>query len=362
MKKIKIMFFLFSLGHGGVQRFVLNLVKNLNKEQYDITIVLVNKRGINLKHVPNEVKVIDLKAGRVHFSLIPVIRILKKERPDILFSIDTTINIVAILAKVISKSSCKLIIRQAVELNEFSTSRFTLKLAKLLYPKVDKCVVLTNTMKVNINNTLGMKTNKMQVIYNSIDIQNIDSKKVENIKGKIIKINHPRIIAVGRLTKQKNYPMLLDAIKEVLKNHKATLFILGEGEDRDIIQAQIKESKIEDHVVLLGFKENPYKYVYNSDVYVLSSIYEGLSNSLLEALACDIPIVTTDNPDNIIRDGINGFEVELSPKSIANGITRLLENDPLRKSIIKNNSEYKNQFGIDIMISKYEELFNEMLV
>jgi glycosyltransferase involved in cell wall biosynthesis len=97
-------------------------------------------------------------------------------------------------------------------------------------------------------------------------------------------------------------------------------------------------------------------------VYVLSSIYEGLSNSLLEALACDIPIVTTDNPDNIIRDGINGFEVELSPKSIANGITRLLENDPLRKSIIKNNSEYKNQFGIDIMISKYEELFNEMLV
>src|SRR5690625_2126052 len=99
MRKKKIIIFMYSLVGGVVQRFVMNLIIKMDMDKYDISIALVNKKGIYLKDLPKEVGVIDLNAKRVHFSLLPLIKCLKKEQPDILFSIDTNINIIAILAK-----------------------------------------------------------------------------------------------------------------------------------------------------------------------------------------------------------------------------------------------------------------------
>src|SRR5699024_12464580 len=101
MQKKKIMIFMISLGGGGVQRFVMNLISKLNKEKFDLCIALVNKSGVYLNHLPQDVRIIDLKAKRVHISLIPLIKNLKKEQPDILFSVDTSINIVRVLDNLI---------------------------------------------------------------------------------------------------------------------------------------------------------------------------------------------------------------------------------------------------------------------
>lgn len=358
MKKKKITIFMYSLGGGGVQRFVMNLLSKLSYNKYEITIALVNRKGTYLNQLPNYVKIVDLKSKRVHFSLIPLIKHLRKDKPDILFSIDTSINLMAILAKKISKYKGKLIIRQAVEFNKYSTSKVKLFLARHLYPKVDKCIVLSNTMKENLSDTIGLSKKKMKVIYNSIDVNYILEKRSESIDKAIYNIDSPKIIAVGRLTKQKNFAMLLDAFEIVLQHTNATLIILGEGEEENFLKEKAKDLMIENRIIMLGFKNNPYKYIYNSDIFVLSSLYEGLSNALLEALACKVPIVTTNNPDKIIQNGINGYQADLSKKSIADYLIYLLDNEFIRQKIVQNNNKYANQFDIHVMVKKYEEIFD----
>src|SRR5690625_2302123 len=152
--------------------------------------------------------------------------------------------------------------------------------------------------------------------------------------------------------------MLIEAIEIVLQEREVKLIIIGEGEDKLKIETKMKEIGIDNKVLLLGYKDNPYKYIYNSDVFVLPSIYEGLSNALLEALACNILIITTDNPDGIIKNGLNGFQADLTKQSIADTIIRLLNNKSLRESIIKNNNEYMNAFDVLEMKAKYEDIFD----
>ncbi|SIS82829.1 glycosyltransferase [Salimicrobium salexigens] len=359
MNKTKIIIFMFSLGGGGIQKFVMNIVNNINKEKFDISVALVNKKGVYLNELPNEVKVIDLKANRVHYSLIPLIKSMNRENPDILFCIGTNINIVGIMAKLVSRNDPKLIIRQAVDLNKVSTRKINLFLMKRLYPKVDKCVVLTNTMRENITKLIKLPEDKIEVIYNSINIHDISKKKKEVIDESFINIKEPKIISVGRLTKQKNQHMLIDAFNLVLREKKSKLIIIGEGEEKSEIEAKIKENNIQDDVLMLGYKSNPYKYIYNSDIFVLPSLYEGLSNALLEALACDIPIVTTDNPDFIIKDGVNGLQATVDKKDIANKITEILTDKSISEYMKSNNKEYMNNFDISNMINRYENLFKE---
>lgn len=360
MKKIKITIFMYSLGGGGVQRFVMNLLNNLSLDKYEVTLALVKKEGVHLSQVPRKIEVVNFNSKKVHFSLLPLIKHLNKEKPDILFSIDTSINIVATIAKLISKFKGKLIIRQAVEFNEHSTSRIKLLLAKILYPRVDKCIVLSNDMKENLINTVNLSEDKIQIIYNSIDINNIIKKRSEAIKESIKGITSTKIIAVGRLTRQKNFLMLLEAFEIVVKQKESILIIIGEGEEKEKLLNKAKELGIKNKVFLLGYKDNPYKYIYNSDIFVLPSIYEGLSNALLEALACEIPIVTTNNPDKIIQDSINGFQVSLTKEALAEAIIKMLENESMRQKIISNNKKYSLKFDIDIMVKSYENLFSSL--
>ncbi|MCA1010724.1 glycosyltransferase [Halobacillus halophilus] len=361
MKKIKVVIFLYSLGGGGVQKFLINLLKKIDLDKFEISLALVNNRGVYLTEVPNEIKIIDLKAKRVHFSLFPLVRYINQERPDILFSIDTSINIIGILAKILSKRKPKIIIRQAVEINDLSTNKTKLFLAKIFYPKADKCIVLTHTMKNRLVTNLRVPNQLIEVIYNSIDINDILFKRAEEVESSFKELATPKIISVGRLTSQKNHLMLIEAFKLVLEETHATLIIIGEGEDKEKINSKIKDLNLENQVIMLGYHSNPYKYLFNSDIFVLASVYEGLSNALLEALACEIPIITTDNPDNIISHNVNGFKANIQKEDIAKKIKVLLKNENTRERMISNNKNYMYKFDVVNMVNSYEKSFMDTI-
>jgi glycosyltransferase involved in cell wall biosynthesis len=135
----------------------------------------------------------------------------------------------------------------------------------------------------------------------------------------------PVVLAVGRLTKQKDFPLLIRAFAQVCQKRRARLIILGEGPDRPLLEAQVSELGLEDEVALPGFVENPYAYMSRAALYVLSSQWEGLPTVLIEALYCGAPVVATDCPSGPREILANGRYGALVPMGDVSALAQAIE-------------------------------------
>jgi glycosyltransferase involved in cell wall biosynthesis len=143
--------------------------------------------------------------------------------------------------------------------------------------------------------------------------------------------DHPVVIGIGRLVAQKNFRLLIDAFALVKRDHPtARLVILGEGEERGMLEAQIRRLGLQQSVSLPGFVDNPYACLARARVFVLSSDFEGLPTVLIESLAVGTPVVSTDcasGPREVLQDGALGELVPVGEvEAFARGIGRALAN------------------------------------
>ena len=178
----------------------------------------------------------------------------------------------------------------------------------------------------------------------------------------------PLIVSVGRLVPQKGFADLIEAVAIVNLRIETRLMIIGRTNEREVenrLQKQIDNMKIADRVLLAGDKANPYPFMKAADVYVSSSIYEGFSNSLLEALALGLPVVSTNHDfgaDEIIEDNKSGILVPVAdPKAMAEAIVKILEDRELGKRLSRNARRRAENFTIEKTASEYEKLFRELL-
>ena len=145
--------------------------------------------------------------------------------------------------------------------------------------------------------------------------------------------DHLNLVACGRLAAQKDYPSLLRAFKLILNERSATLRILGTGELRSRLDELSTELGIQEHVVFLGFESNPYKYFVSADIFVMSSIFEGFGNVVVEAMMCGTPVVVTDcpfGPGEILESGKVGELVPVGkPEVLAEKVLKLASNPEL---------------------------------
>jgi len=339
-----ITFFLPSLRGGGAERAFLNIANNLAKKGYDVDLVLAQKEGPYLSDVNNNVNVINLNSSRVIFCMIPLIQYMKKSKPDIFFSALPHVNIVSIFSRIISGCRCSLII---TEQNYFSLSvRYIDKiLANLFYAKSDFVIAVSDEIKKDLIKTINLKPSQIKVIYNSVDIEDISSKAKMPVDHKYFNTNKYKvIIGMGRLTNQKDFSTLIRSFKKVKDKKKyVKLIILGEGEERDKLEGLIKKLGLKNDVHLVGFVDNPYSYIKKSDVFVMSSLYEGLPVSLLEALACGVPVISTNcpsGPSEILKDGKYGMLVPVNNSNALSGaIINILEKEPFKTKALKTRAE-----------------------
>jgi glycosyltransferase involved in cell wall biosynthesis len=187
--------------------------------------------------------------------------------------------------------------------NHMSTKHHTGIKAKIwnatiryLYPKADLIIVVSEEIKKDLINNYYINPNKIKVIYNSYDIENIQRLAEEEMEDEYKNIfKKPVIITAGRLNKQKGQWHLIRAFAKVQETiPDAKLVILGEGELEQYLKNLSKDSGLEEDVHFLGFKENPFKYIANSKLFVMSSLYEGFPNALAEAMACGVPVISSD--------------------------------------------------------------------
>ena len=334
----KILFFLPNLAGGGAERVAVNIIRQLDKDYFDISLVLVNQSGKYLNLIPEYVKVYNLESQKTILSIFRLYKQLKQIEPDIVFSTLIRTHIALNIALQGIKE------RPVVFLRSPNSPKLLLSNKQLgivmryflerAYRKADVILAQTPEMKSEISSFHKIKKDKIVVFLNPIDTDLIDEKIKQIINPfDMDKIN---VVAAGRLLKQKGFDILIKSFAKVIrKNSNFHLSIIGE----DVIGEKVKLQNlvlslgIEKNVQFLGFQSNPYQYFYYSDLYVLSSRWEGLPNTVLENLYLKKPIVATKCipfMSELIENGNNGFLVEV--EDIEQLAISILEYKQLKKS------------------------------
>ena len=310
-----IAFFIPSLAGGGAERVAVNLTGELSKRGIKVDLVLGEAEGIFLSEMPKGVHIVDLKVSRVLYALPKLIRYLKKNRPDFMISSLSHSNIIAVLAVKLSGTKTKILVKEDNTLSLASSNSlikdwFVRFLVRFFYPMSDAVIAVSNGVKDDLVKNVHIRPEKIKIIYSPI----ITNEMFEKAKEPVLhpwftSKSIPIIIAVGRLTNQKDFRTLIKAFSLVRKEIEVNLVILGEGEERKSLEDFSEKLGVSEYVYMPGLVDNPYKYMSKSDVFVLSSIYEGLPTVLVEALALGLPIVSTDcksGPREILDNGKYG--------------------------------------------------------
>jgi glycosyltransferase involved in cell wall biosynthesis len=194
---------------------------------------------------------------------------------------------------------------------------------------------------------------RIQVIYNPIATSDLREKSAAILEHPWFKeCEPPVVLAVGRLTRQKGFNILIRAFSRVRRTRAVRLMILGEGEERPFLEDLIRQLGLEQEVSLPGFVQNPYPYMQRASLFVLSSRWEGLPTVLVEALYLGTPIISTDCPGGsreILRDGQYGQLVPVDdPFVLADAMELALSARPHRPP-----QESWQPFDSDFVVDRY---------
>lgn len=228
------------------------------------------------------------------------------------------------------------------------------------YKDFDFLVPVSAILKDKLSNKWPDLSSKMRTIYDIINpavVHQLSQKEV----SEEFPSNIPILLTVGRLVKPKGYDLLLDAALILKKrNINFKWYIIGEGSERQFIESFILKNELQNHVFLLGLKDNPYPYMRLCDVYVQTSRYEGFGMTVAEAKILYKPIVSTNYSViyNILRNKINGLIVDMSGEAIADGIQLLFGSSNLRKSFI-NNLQSEENLTYQTEVLKLEQILDE---
>jgi glycosyltransferase involved in cell wall biosynthesis len=316
-KKNKILIFHPYFRFGGVERTNLRLSKIFLHNGYEIEIVTFNHTD-ELKSEIDDlgIKIIDLGVSRVVLSILPLINYIRtqiNEHNIILLSNQNYVNIISIFVKLYFKNKIKLVMTERnhpIELtlkDERIKNKIILFLMKYLYKYADKIVTISSTMKKNIEN---ITNTKVSLIFNPSYDESIIPMSEVNIYHPYFNKNNKIIVSVGRLEKQKNYMMLLKAFYKIAKDiENLKLIIVGEGSERILLEDYIIKNNLQEKIDLVGYQANPFPLIKNADLFVLTSLWEGFGNVLVEAITLDTPVVSTNclsGPNDILLDGQGG--------------------------------------------------------
>jgi glycosyltransferase involved in cell wall biosynthesis len=366
----KVLFLIPNLSGGGAERVMSNLLNYFSNE-FKVSAVFFNNNHVY--PLPNDCKVyyLDNDLPRIGFikklmRIIYLRNVIKKEKLDVALSF--LANLYLITSAIFPRRlNVKLIIAEHNTISyilKFSKNK-TLKkiLSKALYKKVDNIIAVSKGVKEDLMKTFNLPQEKIKVIYNPHDIDKIQKLSKEQINHPwLVDKKYPVMINVGRLTYQKGQDILLKAFKIVSEKIESRLIILGEGPLLKQLKDLAKELGIENKVDFVGFQKNPFAFIARSDVFVLSSRWEGFPNVLIEAMACGVPVISTDcpsGPNEIIENGVNGLLVPIEVDKLAESIIWILTNIEFSKRIARMGQESVRKYDKFKIFEDYLKVIQE---
>lgn len=333
---VRIALFLPTLEGGGAERMMAQLASGFSKLGIRVDLILVKAEGVYLSQIPPEVRIIDLKSQRNLGSLPGLVRYLRAEKPQVLLSALDLTNLIAVLATSIAKVKTKVILSIQSTVSRQHRSMIGKRLERILlswiYPWADSIVAVSKGSAEDLAQYTGIDLGRICTIHNPVITPELEEKARKPVDHPWFRRDRiPVILAVGRLTKAKDYPTLFRALARVKQTHLVRLVVLGEGEERANLEHLADQLGITSDIDMPGFTTNPFAYMSKVKLYVLSSIWEGLPSAMIEAMACGCPIVSTDcqsGPDEILSGGEYGYLVPVGDsEALADAIVKVLSGE-----------------------------------
>ena len=359
---VKICYVIGTLETGGAEKQLYLLIKNLDRKKF--CPVLISLRSGRMKtdfEEVTKVHIADKKWKLDIFFMVRLVRIMKKEKPDILHTFMFTSNLWGRFAAIISRVP---IIVASERSMDFWKTPFHLFIDRLLAKFTKRIICNSNEVSNRYKNVLGRYASKLSVIYNGIDISFYDRIEYnENIRRELeIKQEEQVILTGGRLCAEKGLDYFLEAASLVIKTYRDVKFlIVGQGDKKSILLQRTEHLGLNEYVIFTGYRKDLPELIKISDVVVLSSLWEGMPNLLIEAMALKKPVIGTNvgGTKELITNGIRGFLVSAkNSQQLAGAMLCLLQDAGLRKKMGENGYEFvKKNLSLRNMVKKYEELY-----
>lgn len=347
----KVIFVTNYFGNGGAATVMKSIINHLNKKDYSILLVSflddVNKYDIpdGVTYIPLS-KTMRLSSFEKIRCILNLRKILKKEQDATVVSFEYFINMRTVIARLFLKS--KLVISERNDPNRSGNSKKGIR--NILYRFADVLVCQTNDAKNYFPSDIQKK---IIVIPNAIR-----SDLPEPYAG----VRKKKIVTFCRVERQKNLPMMIDAFKIFHERYpEYQLEIYGDGTEKESIIQYTKDSQLDQYVVFYDFKKDLHNSILDYSMFVSTSDFEGISNSMLEAMAIGLPTICTDCPcggaSMAIEDGVNGF---LSPvgdsKLFAEKMVYLIGHPDLMEKFTDNYYMVKEKFDSVKIFNEWEKL------
>jgi len=365
---MKIAFRISRMGFGGAERVFLSVASRLAQySSFEVVFVVDMLKTGETEHLITKqgIRLIGLGCKRTTQSIIPLKRFIDHEQPDILISAYTDTNMAAVVSGKLAKHRCKVIVSEHASLEEHWQSA-SLKRKLILnsyvsfgYHFADHLLAVSQGIARQLINR-GHKVKKVSCIYNPVRFS--AQQTVIKLEQRANSNHIPNILAVGRITAQKDYLTLLKAFNLLIIKTKAKLTIVGgvhEVAEKKCLDAYLEANGLTDDVTFVGFTEAVDQYYLQADVFVLSSAWEGFGNVIVEALAFGLPVVSTNcnyGPAEILNNGEYGFLVPVKDLiALACALDKAIES---RSSCdVSRLQRRAAEFSEEKIATEYSELF-----
>ena len=372
----KIAFYIESLVVGGAEKVLIDLVNNMNLNQFDITVISIFKNSVydqycyqiedTFKNGINYRYLIDNGIRRKYlgfnylFQRINkkwIYKRLVKEQFDIEIAFYEGLP-TEFVANSANKRSIKLAWLHTNQDRLYKQLTIEEKKQKeMLYKNFDKIIAVSNGVKGSFHNIFPEM--KVKTLYNPVNIDEIRKKSMDKDYRKNSK-NEVLFVSVGRLIPIKGYDRLLQGLKKIKQmEYKWKYWMIGDGSEKEKLENLIRKLELEDNVKMLGHQDNPYYYLKNADYLICSSYEEGFSTVVLEAMALGVPVITTDctGMKDIFGMYECGIICENSQEGLEVALSKVLNEDS-RDEYVKNALDRINEFSIENRIQALEEFLN----
>jgi glycosyltransferase involved in cell wall biosynthesis len=359
MTAARVSIFLPSLAGGGAERSISIIANGLAARGADVSLVLGTASGPFLRDVSDAVRLVDLRSASVVSAVPGLVRHLRSTQPTALLSALSHANIAASVAWWLAGSRARLVLSERAHFSSVLDQhrdlrmQLTRQLMRLTYPMADLILAVSEGVASDLAEYIRMPLDRIETIYNPV----VDQRMLQLSESMpshrwLAQRETPVILGAGRLIPQKDFSTLIRAFALVRRTRLLRLVILGEGEMRDELKSLADALGVGEDVDLSGFDPNPFSAMRTTDVFVLSSRFEGLPGVLIQAMACGTRVVSTDcpsGPREILESGRWGRLVPpTDPPSLADAIESAL--DDVNPPDVKTRAA---AFSVDAAVTRY---------
>lgn len=380
--KKKILIRIGSLRHGGAEKVLVNFLKNLPEDKYEVDLLINLYTGMYIKEVPSWVKLHYLLKGEMittnkpHEIPVKAFRVLYQKMflwfPALLYQFilknkKYDVEIAAIhgmyreLLSSPQKDSKKII---WIQNDIFNLKEYTPNVISQLF-KFDRILVISNKLKEEMQKAAKNEQEKQAVIkiFNPIDKDDTLKKANTTIDDYPFANDIPTFISIGTVYPQKGYDRLLDVHKKLIdEGLKHQIIIIGDGFDFEKTRTQLNELGLQETVKMLGFRSNPYPYLKKADFYVMSSRHEGFPTIIAEALILNKPVISTDvsGIKDLLQDGKLGLITPNSEEGIYGGMKKFLTDRELTAHYESEIAAADLPFVLQKSVAHLQEIIDEL--